>query len=87
MVLAINPGKKTKETKRQEIIDGQLYKQVITRGAVLGVGSLGTIYMGFRMGLPLAIARTVAFATLVVWSANSNILVETSKVQRNPYMT
>ena len=32
MILAINPGKKMKETKRQEIIDSNLYKQVITRG-------------------------------------------------------
>ena len=65
MVLAINPGKKMKETNRQEIIDGQLYKQVITRGAVLGAGSLGLFTWALGMGLPLATARTVAFASLV----------------------
>ena len=65
MVLAINPGKKTKETKRQEIIDGTLYKQVITRGAILGVGSLGLFMWALGMGIPLATAQTVAFATLV----------------------
>ena len=65
MILAINPGKKTKETKRQEIIDSTLYKQVITRGAILGAGSLGLFIWSLRMGMTLATARTVAFATLV----------------------
>ena len=65
MILAINPGKKTKETKRQEIIDSTLYKQVITRGAILGVGSLGLFMWNLRMGMPVAAAQTVAFATLV----------------------
>lgn len=65
MILAINPGKKTKETKRQEIMDRTLYKQVITRGAILGAGSLGLFIWTLRMGMTLATARTVAFATLV----------------------
>lgn len=65
MILAINPGKKAKETKRQEIIDSTLYKQVITRGVILGAGSLGLFIWSLRMGMTLATARTVAFATLV----------------------
>ncbi|WP_026695711.1 cation-translocating P-type ATPase [Peribacillus kribbensis] len=65
MILAVNPGSKSKETKRQEIVDGSLYRQVITRGAVLGLGSLGLFIWGLSIGLPLAAAQTVAFATLV----------------------
>lgn len=65
MILAVNPGKKTKETKRQEIIDSTLYKQVITRGVILGAGSLGLFIWSLRMGMTLAAAQTVAFATLV----------------------
>ncbi|MCM2536008.1 cation-translocating P-type ATPase C-terminal domain-containing protein [Neobacillus pocheonensis] len=65
MILAVNPGKKTKETKRQEIVDSDLYKQVITRGAILGAGSLGLFIWSLRVGMTLAAAQTVAFATLV----------------------
>jgi magnesium-transporting ATPase (P-type) len=65
MILAVNPGKKTKETKRQEIIDSTLYKQVITRGVILGAGSLGLFVWSLRLGMTLAAAQTVAFATLV----------------------
>ena len=65
MILAINPGKKIKETKRQEIIDSTLYKQVITRGAILGAGALGLFMWNLKMGMPVAMAQTVAFATLV----------------------
>jgi magnesium-transporting ATPase (P-type) len=65
IILAVNPGNKTKETKRQEILDSALYKQVITRGVILGIGSLGLFVWGLRAGMSLAAAQTVAFATLV----------------------
>lgn len=65
MILAINPGKKTKETRRQEIIDSTLYKQVITRGAILGGGALGLFIWSLKSGMALGAAKTVAFATLV----------------------
>ncbi|MDQ0199112.1 cation-translocating P-type ATPase [Neobacillus ginsengisoli] len=65
MILAVNPGKKNKETKRQEIVDSDLYKQVITRGAILGTGSLGLFIWCIRAGMTIASAQTVAFATLV----------------------
>lgn len=65
MILAVNPGNKTKETKRQEIVDGAFYKQVITRGAILGLGSLGLFIWSLGAGMTLAAAQTVAFSTLV----------------------
>ncbi|PLR78734.1 HAD family hydrolase [Bacillus sp. V3-13] len=65
MILAVNPGNKTKETKRQEIMDGVLYKQVVARGALLGLGSLGVFIWSLKAGMTLAAAQTVAFATLV----------------------
>jgi Ca2+-transporting ATPase len=65
MVLAVNPGNKTKQTKRQEIADASLYKQVVTRGVLLGAGSLGLFALSLAGGASLATARTIAFATLV----------------------
>lgn len=65
MILAINPGNKTKQTKRQEIVDKELYQKVVTRGVLLGVGSLGLFVASLAAGAPIAIAQTTAFTTLV----------------------
>ncbi|MFY4776581.1 HAD-IC family P-type ATPase [Metabacillus sp. RGM 3146] len=65
MVLAVNPGNKTKERKRQEIADKDLYKQVVIRGLLLGVGSLGLFVTSLSLGAPIAVAQTTAFAALV----------------------
>jgi magnesium-transporting ATPase (P-type) len=65
MVLAVNPGNKMKERKRQEIADKELYKQVITRGLLLGLGSLGLFVTSLSMGASIAVAQTTAFAALV----------------------
>ncbi|QGQ46163.1 cation-translocating P-type ATPase [Metabacillus sediminilitoris] len=65
MVLAVNPGNKTKERKRQEIADKELYQQVITRGLLLGLGSLGLFVASLSMGTSIAVAQTTAFAALV----------------------
>ncbi|WP_028401806.1 cation-translocating P-type ATPase [Ectobacillus panaciterrae] len=65
MVLAVNPGNKTTQTKRQEIVDSSLYKQVITRGVLLGAGSLSLFALSLSRGASLPMARTIAFATLV----------------------
>ncbi|MGE8203193.1 HAD-IC family P-type ATPase [Heyndrickxia sp. NPDC080065] len=65
MILAINPGNKTKQTKRQDIVDKELYKKVVTRGLLLGAGSLGLFAISVAVGVPLAVAQTSAFATLV----------------------
>lgn len=65
MILAVNPGNKTKQTKRQDIVDKELYQKVITRGVLLGAGSLGLFTVSLAMGMPLAVAQSTAFATLV----------------------
>jgi Ca2+-transporting ATPase len=66
MILAVNPGNKTKLTARQDIVDKELYAKVITRGILLGVGSLGLFATALAAGTPLLVAQTVAFAALVV---------------------
>nr|WP_309270664.1 cation-translocating P-type ATPase [Paenibacillus sp.] len=65
MILAVNPGNKTKQTKRQDIIDKRLYQKVVTRGVLLGIGSLGLFACSLAAGVPVAAAQTAAFTTLV----------------------
>ncbi|HJV45526.1 MAG TPA: HAD-IC family P-type ATPase [Bacillota bacterium] len=65
MILAINPGDKRKNTKRQDIVDKELYQKVITRGVLLGIGSVALFGMALAAGAPIAVAQTTAFATLV----------------------
>jgi P-type Ca2+ transporter type 2C len=65
MILAVNPGEKTKNTKRLDIIDKELYQKVMTRGLLLGAGSLGLFAVSLAAGAPVAVAQTTAFATLV----------------------
>jgi Ca2+-transporting ATPase len=66
MILAVNPGNKTKQTARQDIVDKELYYKVITRGILLGAGSLGLFATALAAGAPLLVAQTTAFAALVV---------------------
>lgn len=66
MILAVNPGNKTKQTARQDIVDKELYSKVITRGILLGVGSLGLFAATLAAGAPLIVAQTTAFSALVV---------------------
>ncbi len=63
MVLAVNPGSKTKETRQVDIVDKQLYRKVITRGVLLGLGSLGLFALTLASGAPVQVAQSVAFAT------------------------
>lgn len=65
MVLAVNPGNKTTQEKRQPIADRALYKQVVARGTLLGVGSLALFATSLAAGAPLVVAQTTAFAALV----------------------
>ena len=65
MILAVNPGNKSKETKRQEIVDSSLYKQVVTRGTILGIGALGLFIWSLGTGSSIIVAQTIAFSTLV----------------------
>jgi magnesium-transporting ATPase (P-type) len=65
MVLAVNPGSKAKQTERVDIVDKNLYQKVVTRGVLLGLGSLGLFAFTLASGAPVQVARSVAFATLV----------------------
>ncbi|MEK8126636.1 HAD-IC family P-type ATPase [Paenibacillus filicis] len=65
MILAINPGSKSKQTKRMDIVDKTLYRKVITRGALLGAGSLALYGLALVNGQPIQVAQSIAFATLV----------------------
>jgi magnesium-transporting ATPase (P-type) len=65
MVLAVNPGNKAKQTKRTDIVDKELYQKVVTRGVLLGLGSLGLFVGSLATGAPLPVAQSIAFATLV----------------------
>ena len=64
-ILAVNPGNKSKNTEQQGIVDKKLYKQVATRGVLLGAGSLALFIASLAAGASLAVAQTTAFATLV----------------------
>ncbi|MFD0679322.1 MULTISPECIES: cation-translocating P-type ATPase [unclassified Paenibacillus] len=65
MVLAVNPGNKTKQTNRTDIVDKELYQKVITKGVLLGLGSLGLFAASLAAGIPMPVAQSIAFATLV----------------------
>lgn len=65
VVLAVNPGNKNKSSRRTDIVDKDLYRKVAVRGVLLGVGSLGLFAATIAAGAPVAVAQTVAFATLV----------------------
>ncbi|WP_090821224.1 HAD-IC family P-type ATPase [Paenibacillus sp. yr247] len=65
MILAVNPGNKTKQTKRNDIVDKELYQKVIARGVLLGLGSIGLFAASIAAGAPVPVAQSMAFATLV----------------------
>lgn len=65
MILAVNPGSQAKQTKRTDIMDKSLYRKVITRGALLGAGSLGLFALALATGQPVPVAQSISFATLV----------------------
>lgn len=66
MILAVNPGNKTKQTKRNDIVDKELYQKVIAKGVLLGLGSIGLFAASIAAGAPIPVAQSMAFATLVV---------------------
>ncbi|MFC0522065.1 HAD-IC family P-type ATPase [Pontibacillus salicampi] len=65
MVFAINPGQSNKEESRKKIADKNLYKQVMTRGILLGGSTLALFGFTLASGVTLMQAQTTAFATLV----------------------
>lgn len=69
MVLATSSGNAepgAEITLRQDVVDGELYQKVISRGIVLAAGTLGMFAAILAAGAPLALAQTLAFSTLVV---------------------
>jgi magnesium-transporting ATPase (P-type) len=70
MILAINPGAQDGDNAaappRQDVVDRQLYQKVITRGILLGAASLTLFAVTLGSGVPLPVAQTVAFTTLVM---------------------
>jgi magnesium-transporting ATPase (P-type) len=65
MVLAVNPGNKSITNERNDIVDRNLYQKVIVRGVMLGLGSLGLFAASLATGVPIQVAQSIAFATLV----------------------
>lgn len=67
IVLAVRSGKDGSRSLPActDIADRPLYRKVVTRGSLLGLGSLGLYAASLAMGTPLAVAQSIAFATLV----------------------
>lgn len=65
MVLAVNPGNKNRTPERTDIVDSNLYRKVVVRGVMLGLGSFGLFAASLAAGVPINIAQSIAFATLV----------------------
>ncbi|BAU28734.1 P-type E1-E2 ATPase [Aneurinibacillus soli] len=81
-VLAVNPGNKELTTEKQDIVDRSLYKKVIIRGSILGLGSLGLFATSLAAGASLPVARTMAFATLVAGQLSQTFSWRQEKGQR-----
>lgn len=64
-ILAANPGNKNLLTKQQDIADRSLFQKIAVRGLLLSAGVVGIFAYSLSAGKPLAIAQTMAFATLV----------------------
>lgn len=65
MVLATDPQRTGSESTYKDVADRSMYRTVVTRGTILGLGSL-TVFAGALMtGAALPVAQTMAFATLV----------------------
>lgn len=81
-VLAVNPGNKELTTEKQDIVDRSLYKKVVIRGSILGLGSLGLFATSLAAGASLPVARTMAFATLVAGQLSQTFSWRQEKGQR-----
>lgn len=81
-VLAVNPGNKELTTEKQDIVDRSLYKKVMIRGSIPGLGSLGLFATSLAAGVSLPVARTMAFATLVAGQLSQTFSWRQEKGQR-----
>lgn len=66
MVLATGPQDAVPKRPYKEIIDRDLYRSVLIRGGVLGLGAVAVFAMALSAGLPLPVAQTMTYAGVVV---------------------
>ena len=66
MVLATEARDNGAATPYKDVVDRPLYQAVLTRGGVLGLGGVAVFGTAIAMGLPLAVAQTMTFTSLVV---------------------
>lgn len=66
MVLATGPQHDVRTKPYQDVIDGDLYRNVIVRGCALGLGAAALFAGAVAAGVPLVVAQTMAYASLVV---------------------
>jgi magnesium-transporting ATPase (P-type) len=66
MVLATGPQHDVRCEPYQDVVDKDLYRNVIVRGCALGLGAVALFAGAVAAGVPLVIAQTMAYASLVV---------------------
>ncbi len=66
MVLATGADQGVADKPYEDVIDNRLYRAVMVRGLVLGVGGVAIFAAALWMGLPLPLARTMIYVSLVV---------------------
>jgi Ca2+-transporting ATPase len=66
MVLATGPQNDIPEKPYKDVIDRELYRTFATRGCVLGLGAVAVFAAALAAGMPLPLAQTMTYASLVV---------------------
>lgn len=65
MVLATSENRTGADARHNDVVDGSLFRNVVTRGITLGAGSLAVFAGALATGVALPVAQTMAFAALV----------------------
>ncbi|WAH37118.1 HAD-IC family P-type ATPase [Alicyclobacillus dauci] len=66
MVLATGSQEDVAENPYKDVIDKNLYRTVVLRGCVLGLGAVAVFATGLSMGLSVPLAQTMTYASLVL---------------------
>jgi P-type Ca2+ transporter type 2C len=66
MVLATGPQHDVRTEPYRDVVDRDLYRNVVVRGCALGLGAVALFAGAVAAGVPLACAQTMAYASLVV---------------------
>ncbi|GMA51748.1 calcium-transporting P-type ATPase, PMR1-type [Alicyclobacillus contaminans] len=66
MVLVTGPQRSVRPEPYRDVIDRNLYRNVIVRGCALGLGAVALFAGAVAAGVPLAAAQTMVYASLVV---------------------